>query len=61
MTVVYTTDYPSDTPLRPIGFRQENIVSISVFSEEVREAFKRVDSERAGEEAAKRKLPKISS
>ncbi|PBP64077.1 hypothetical protein CCL21_24795 [Pseudomonas syringae] len=58
LKVVYTTDYPSDTPLRPIGFRQENIVSISIFSEEVREAFKRVDSERAGEETAKEKAAK---
>ncbi len=58
LKVVYTTDYPSNTPLRPIGFRQENIVSISIFSEEVREAFKRVDSERAGEESAKEKAAK---
>ncbi|MEQ4311032.1 hypothetical protein ABNM12_24170 [Pseudomonas syringae] len=58
LKVVYTTDYPSDTPLRPIGFRQENIVSISIFSDEVREAFKRADSERAGEEAAKEKAAK---
>ncbi|WP_192874052.1 hypothetical protein [Pseudomonas congelans] len=58
LKVVYTTDYPSDTPLRPIGFRQENIVSISIFSEEVREAFKRADSERAGEESAKEKAAK---
>ncbi|WP_455808569.1 hypothetical protein [Pseudomonas koreensis] len=58
LKVVYTTDYPSDTPLRPIGFRQENIVSISIFSDEVREAFKRADSERAGEESAKEKAAK---
>lgn len=55
LKVVYTTDYPSDTPLRPIGFRQQNIVSISVFSDEVRESFKRADAERLGEEAAKEK------
>lgn len=58
LKVVYTTDYPSDTPLRPIGFRQENIVSISIFSDEVREAFKRADYERAGEETAKEKAAK---
>jgi hypothetical protein len=58
LKVVYTTDYPSDTPLRPIGFRQENIVSISVFSDEVRESFKRADAERAGEDAAKEKAAK---
>jgi hypothetical protein len=54
LRVVYTTEYPSDTPLQPIGFRQENIVSISVFSEVIREAFERADAERAAaEEAAK--------
>lgn len=58
LKVVYTTDYPSDTPLRPIGFRQENIVSISIFSDEVREAFKRADYERASEETAKDKAAK---
>lgn len=52
LKVVYTTDYPSDTPIRPIGFRQENIISISVFSDEIRESFKRADAKRAAEEAA---------
>jgi len=58
LKVVYTTDYPGDIPLEPVGFRQENIVSVSVFSEEIRETFKRLDAEREGEDAAKEKAAK---
>ena len=57
MKVVYTTDYPNDTPIRPIAFRQGNIVSISFFSDAIRESFKRVDAERAVEEAASKDKP----
>ncbi|MGY4525175.1 hypothetical protein [Pseudomonas sp. TE21394] len=58
LKVVYTTDYPGDIPLEPVGFRQENIVSVSVFSEEIRETFKRLDAERESEDAAKEKAAK---
>lgn len=58
MKVVYTTDYPSNTPIKPISFRQSNIVSISPFSDAIRESFKRADAERAGEDAAKDKAAK---
>ena len=58
MKVVYTTDYSDDTPIRPISFRQSNIVSISPFSGVIREKFKRADAERAGEDAVKDKAAK---
>lgn len=58
MKVVYTTDYSGDTPMRSISFRQSNIVSISPFSDLIREKFKRADSEREIEEAAKDKAAK---
>lgn len=57
LKVVYTTDYPNDTPIRPIAFRQGNIVSISFFSDAIRESFKRVDAERAVDEAASKDKP----
>lgn len=59
LRVVYTTDYPNDTPIRPIGFRQGNIVSISFFSDAIRESFKRADAARVAEEVApKEQSPK---
>ncbi|MCO7523357.1 hypothetical protein NJH54_02380 [Pseudomonas asiatica] len=58
MRVIYTTDYPNDTPIRPIAFRQSNIVSISFFSDAIRESFKRADEARAAEESAKEQAAK---
>lgn len=58
MKVVYTTDYSDDTPMRPISFRQSNIISISPFSDVIHEKFKRADAERAGEDAVKDKAAK---
>lgn len=46
MKVVYTTQYSEaeDVKIEPIYFRQENIVSISRFSEDIHKAFDKTDA-----------------
>lgn len=39
LKVIYTTEYPSDTTIEPIYFKQENMVSVSFFSKDIRAAF----------------------
>lgn len=39
LKVNYTTEYPTDTKIEPIYFKQANMVSVSLFSPEIRAAF----------------------
>jgi hypothetical protein len=56
LKVTYTNTYPSDPLiLEPIYFKQENIISISLFSEKIREVFD--EEEKAKKEAATVLLP----
>lgn len=56
MKVTYTNTYPTDPLiLEPIYFKQENIISISLFSEKIREVFD--EEEKAKKEAATELLP----
>lgn len=56
MKVTYTNTYPTDPLiLEPIYFKQENIISISLFSEKIREVFDQ--EEKAKKEATTELLP----
>jgi hypothetical protein len=56
MKVTKTNTYPTDPAiLEPIYFKQENITSISLFSEKIREVFDK--EEKAKKEAATDLLP----
>lgn len=39
LKVNYTTEYPTDTQIEPIYFKQANMTSVSLFSSEIRAAF----------------------
>ncbi|WP_070886935.1 hypothetical protein [Pseudomonas argentinensis] len=56
LKVTYTNTYPADTSiLEPIYFKQENIISISLFSEKIREVFD--EEEKAKKTIATELLP----
>nr|WP_156886322.1 hypothetical protein [Pseudomonas alcaliphila] len=42
LKVNYTTEYPTDTKIEPIYFKQANMTSVSLFSQEIRAAFDKV-------------------
>lgn len=49
MKVIYTNIYPTDPSiLEPIYFKQENIISISLFSEKIREVFDEEEKSKNG-------------
>ncbi|MFC5694848.1 hypothetical protein ACFPU0_04655 [Pseudomonas sp. GCM10022186] len=41
LKVNYTTEYPTDTKIEPIYFKQANMVSVSLFSRDIRAAFEK--------------------
>lgn len=60
LKVVYVNTYPKDhRELRPFYFKQENIVSVSLFSEQIREEFEKKEADKSAEAKFKKLVGRL--